>query len=161
MDLPEGVLNDSGKEFDPVRGYGWKGPNGEEADFRKTGKGRFPAVRGNPGRDGPLRRSFVFAGSADHAETWVLPILNARYRVTICVGGGTVEQGPHHVQIEGKQVIDKVFTSAGVFLETKGIPIAVDDGELTMIVGGSRSKTVSRDGTSDTVLYYIVIRKAP
>jgi hypothetical protein len=174
MELPAGVLNDSGEEYDARRGYGWIGPKqGKElpgVTFRNynTGKieqvkaGRGAAVRTNALKAvGPLKATAVAAGWLTHSETWVLPFPNGRYRITLCVGdagapGVMGYQGPHHVAIEGKVVIDSVSTPKGEFAEVKGL-VEIKDGELTMAVGNPRRAPVGADRSSDTSLNYIVI----
>jgi ferric-dicitrate binding protein FerR (iron transport regulator) len=197
--LPEGVWNDSGEEFDPRRGYGWKGPRGarevpgtyyvvEQATGRRfpfmPGVGRpMPAgcsydtdpVTGKPklfradrgagfnarqlANVGPLRASGLALGWINHTETWSMPVPNGRYLVTVCVGSADYEHGPHHVAVEGRQVINKVLTKAGQFFEAKDAPIEVKDGELTLVVGGFGTGAVSSDGSSDTILNYLVLKK--
>ena len=156
--VPKGVLVDSGKEYDPKRGYGWKGPIGEMPGAWFQGR-RMPNRQavggGDPARD-PLLGSFLAAGWADHIETWVMPVPNGRYLVAIGVGDlGAYPQGPHHVKIEGRQVLNAVVTRAGVIIRGEAI-VEVADGELTMEVGGCGRDL---DGTSDTVLCFLIVKR--
>jgi len=179
MTLPDQILNDSGEEFDAKRGYGWKGPKeGPELPgvFWKDQGGRIlskiRAGRGaavHPTFPDPLRGSCVAGGWSNHAETWMMPVPNGRYLVTVCVGytgqgEGSVgwEQGPHHVWVEGKQVMNAVLTKMNrPFVEQKDVPVEVRDGELTLRIGGYGGTRTSLDGSCDTILNFLVIRKAP
>jgi len=109
---------------------------------------------------GPLKASGIALGWINHTETWSMPLPNGRYLVTACVGSADYEHGPHHVAIEGRQLINKVLTKAGQFFEVKDVPVDVKDGELTMVVGGYGTGAVSSDGSSDTILNYLILKKA-
>ncbi len=71
--------------------------------------------------------------------------------------------GPHHVQIEGAQVIDTVKTQVGEFVERKDVPVEVKDGTLRMAVGGHRRKDSPHIPwySNETAVNFIRIRKAP
>lgn len=198
LGVPAGTVNDWGEEFDPKRGYGWKGARGARdapGTFWITdgAGGRTPFTAGlgrsmPPGysyeidpatgrprpfrpdrgagvdsgvlvRLGPLKASRMAVGWINHSETWVMPVPDGRYLLTVCVGDQG-EQGPHHVAIEGRQLIDRVLTKAGEYHEPRDMPVEVKDGELTMVVAGYRAGRLSVDGSSDTILNYIVIKKA-
>lgn len=159
--LPAGTLNDAGAEIDERRGYGWLLPNDEIVD---PGEGRRPrrraGLRADRAAAEPLKATRVTAGSKDHAETWTARLPDGTYALTICVGDyGTGLQGPHHVEVQGRRVIDARFTPSGEFLEVKDIPVQIRGGPLLVKVGGHRSPRLDEDGTSDTVLNYIVLRR--
>ena len=106
-----------------------------------------------------LRASSVMAGWANHVEKWKIALPNGRYHVTVCAGDKGAGQGPHHVSIEGFQLIDAVMTQKD-FVE-QSVLLSVTDGELTMSVGGCGAVRISKDNSSDTQVNYIVIRKVP
>lgn len=157
--LPEGTLNDSGDPFDTGRGYGWDLPN----DLRDFAPGRRMNRRQAYDKsaklpDDPLKATFVRAGWSNVVETWRLRIPNGRYSVTVCAGSAANEQGPHHVRVEGLQVINSVVTPAGQFAEVKDVPVQVTDGELTLLVGGAVNSRTASDQSSDTSLNYVIVR---
>lgn len=171
--LPPGVYNDSGEAFDPKLGYGWDGPRtgepipgalfpGAQGRPEPRLKGRMTALRGDPSTLGPLKATDVIAGWGAHAETWRILLPNGMYLVTVCVGDATFEQGPHHVAVEGIQLIDRVKTRQPRFFhEVKDVPVDVKDGELTMVVGGYPGDRKSIDDSKDTILNYVIIKRAP
>lgn len=170
--LPPGVLNDSGVEFSPSRGYGWEGPKeagvipGEFIEFQ----GRFtPAPRGrnagvriaHMGRFDALHASHVQAGWLSYTQSWKMRLAPGRYIVTVCAGDSDGPQGPLHVNVQGRQVIDGVFTAGGEFAEIHDIPVEVtEDGFLKLVVGGYRGKEKMPDGSSDTTLNFILVKRA-
>ena len=88
-----------------------------------------------------------------------MPVPNGRYLISVCCGDISYEQGPHHVWLEGIQVIDQKKNKAGEFVEVLDIPIEVKDGELTMVVGGNPGQKKSIDGSTDTILNYLNIKR--
>jgi hypothetical protein len=171
VQLQPGWVLDSGDEFDPARGYGWIGPkNGPVVPglFWRDGQGKLqPRHRGRiavrravpPGTD-PLKATDVTAGWATQSETWFMPVPNGRYLISVCCGDLTYEQGPHHVWVEGVQVIDQKKNRVGESIEVKDVPVDVRDGELTMKVGGNPpGSKVSSDGSSDSCINYLLIKR--
>lgn len=172
VQLPDGVLLDSGDEFDRRRGYGWKGPkNGPaipgassiDADGRRT-----PAFSGRYAskvRQAPdvLRASAVVGGWANSTETWKMPLPNGRYLVSVMAGYTEEEgweQGPHHVRIQGKLILDAVMTMKGLPAFKDAVPVEVKDGELSMTIGGHLSSKKGTSEVSSTRINYLVIKKA-
>lgn len=161
--LPDGVLNDSGEEYDPKRGYGWKGPKagskllGVTSSGARVTSGRvaWPAPAG---RD-PLRASGVEAGWFNHTETWTLALPRGRYLVTLSVGDLDTAQGPHHVRVENLQFINALLTGPGEPVEVTA-PVELKDGELTVVVGGHGTGKADREKSSGTVLNFIKVRPA-
>ena len=149
--LPRGVLNDSGEVFDLSRGYGWLEP-------RKTTTQRTGAHRPDPGVD-VLRATLMSVGVSDRTETWTMPLPNGKYIVTVCVGDPKYEQGPNHVWIEGRQLINNRITLPGRHLVIRNVPVEIRDGDLTMVVGGQQSAKLARDKTTDTTLNFLVVQK--
>jgi hypothetical protein len=160
---------DSGDEFDAARGYGWKGPKTGEpvpglfwrepnGKLTPKTKGRQAVRRTNDPKVDPLRSTDVVAGWAGHVEIWSMPVPNGRYLVTVCCGDATWEQGPHHVAIENVQVIDQKKNKPGQFIEEQRL-IDVRDGELTMVVGSTTALRKSSDGSTDTILNYLIIKR--
>ena len=152
--LPAGVLNDSGKAFDAKRGYGWM-------HVLPDDKGRTRARPPLPATNDPMLLTQVWGGSAEESERWVYTLPNGKYLISLCVGDALVPQGPNYVKLEGLVAINNVMTDAGRFHEVKDFPVEVKDGELTMDVGGSGATERPRDGSSDTTLNYIIIKRAP
>jgi hypothetical protein len=151
--LPEGVLNDAAEEFDPARGYGWTGP----ADQRGAAQRAVP-------RGDVLRATHVWAGSKDRAALWTARVPNGTYLVGVCVGDDR-DQGPHHVAVEGRLVIDTLLTRPDQYVESKEVPVVVRDGTLTVGVGGHQSPKAARSAsgtrTADTTICWITLRRAP
>ena len=169
--LKPGWVLDSGEEFDAVRGYGWLGPrdggpvpglfwrNPGTGQLEQKRYGRFTARRTTtPGAD-PLKTTDVVAGWAGQSETWKMPVPNGRYLVSVCCGDVSFEQGPHHVAVEGYQLIDQKMNRAGQFVEVNDVLVEVRDGELTMIVGGNPGLRKSSDGSTDTIINYLIIKR--
>lgn len=160
--LPAGMLNDSGEPFDPVLGYGWKGPkvgsvlpNGVHIGNAPMRQGRL-VLNGDMAAD-PILNGWVCGGWVDHSETWTMPVPNGRYAITVCVGDG-VNQGPNHVRIEDQQVVNSVMTTTELHVKTD-VPITVKDNELTIVIGNHRSKLKAKDESSDTAMNYIIIKR--
>lgn len=155
--LPEGVLNDSGQEFDARRGYGWKGPNSPappEVDLRGLRRLAWPA----PANSDVLKGTGVEAGWFNHTETWVMPVPNGRYRVSLCCGDLVSLQGPHHVRVENVQLVQATVTPVGKFVEVTAV-LEVKDGELTVVVGGHGTRRTDDAKSSSTVLNFIRIQR--
>ena len=168
VQLKPGWVLDSGEEFDSARGYGWIGPRqGLQIPglFWRDGsgkllpkhRGRLPVRRVN-GAD-PLKTTDVSAGWAGHTETWYMPIPNGRYLVSVCVGDVTFEQGPHHVAVEGLQIINERKNRVGESIEVKDVTIEVKDGQLTMVAGGNTSSRVASDGSTETCINFLLIKR--
>jgi len=165
-----GWVLDSGDEFDPKRGYGWKGPKEGELIPGLTwrdgqGKiwpkraGRFAARRTTDPAADPLKTTDIVAGWANQSETWKMPIPNGRYLISVCCGDISYEQGPHHVWVEGIQIIDQKINKAGQLVEVLNVPVEVKDGELNMTVGGNPGPKKSADGSTDTCINYLLIKR--
>src|SRR4029079_1428775 len=97
VQLQPGWVLDSGDEFDASRGYGWIGPkNGRfvrglfwrdgEGKLQPRHRGRVAVRRGVPPGTDPLKATDVTAGWATQSETWVLPVPNGRYLISVCCG---------------------------------------------------------------------------
>ncbi|HEX7898514.1 MAG TPA: FecR family protein [Planctomycetota bacterium] len=167
------VYLDAGLPFSASRGYGWDGardgqivPNAKQPDGRPVVMGRQAVWKMDP-QDPRMKRddhrtSSVVAGWGAHAETWKIELPNGRYGVTVCVGDYTFEQGPHHVAVEGRQIVNRVMTKLPkaahvVFTED----VEVSDGELNMTVGGYTALQKSVDTSRDTLINYLVIKRVP
>jgi hypothetical protein len=168
--LKPGWVLDSGEEFDPKRGYGWKGPKEGELIPGLTwrdgqGKiwpkraGRFAARRTTDPTADPLKTTDIVAGWAGQVETWKMPLPNGRYLISVCCGDVSYEQGPHHINVEGIQLIDQKINKAGQLIEVLNVPVEVKDGELNMIVGGNPGPKKSADGSTDTCINYLLIKR--
>jgi hypothetical protein len=154
---PDDWVQDSGQEYDPLSGRGWEGP---QLDYTVEDGGRGAQLL--KGSEDWLRDSYVFAGAARKTETWKMTVPNGRYLITVCCGGTELAQGPHRVEIEGTCLIDSVITPAMEFIEIRDYPISVDDGQLTMTVGGSRVAAPNgpQDPSTDTTISYLIIKKS-
>jgi hypothetical protein len=166
------VYLDTGLPFSGSRGYGWDGsrdgqivPNAKQPDGRDVIMGRQAVWKIDPvspqfPRKDP-RSASIAAGWGPHAETWKIELPNGRYLVTVSVGDATFEQGPHHVAVEGRQIVNRVMT------KVPGKPhaqftdeVEVSDGELNMKVGGYIAPQKSADTSKDTLINYLVIKRA-
>jgi hypothetical protein len=162
---------DSGETFDPARGYGWDGPqqgdplpgvNYPDAQGQPKRAGRAGVRRqGTLAADDPMATDLA-AGWGSHFETWRIELPNGRYLVKVCVGDPTWEQGPHHVAIQGQQVINMAMTNPPKSFLDPACVVDVKDGTLVMKVGGYPGPAKSpADGSKDTILNYLVIRRVP
>ncbi len=141
------VLNDSGQEFDPARGYGWTGPNPHiPGVWEDRNRLKDPLYS--------LRASFVYGGSATQTAEWRLSVPNGRYQVLVSVGTYAYEQGPHHVLIQGQLAFDRVMTRRAEFKESL-VKVEVREGELMMVLGGHQQPKPS----DDTVVNYILVKR--
>ncbi len=143
--LPEGTLNDAAQAFEAARGYGWTGPAEE----------RGAARRAKPAD--VLRATHVWAGTRTRAALWTARVPNGAYLVSVCMGDDR-PQGPHHVAIEGRVVIDAQVTAADQYLEIKDLPVLVKDGTLTIAVGGHQKPSVGKG--ADSTLCWLHLRHA-
>lgn len=171
IELPSGALNDSGLEFSQSRGYGWDGPKeggvipGEFTEFRgrltPAPRGRNAGVRiAQMGRTDALHASHVQAGWLNYTQNWKMRLAPGQYLVTVCAGDTESPQGPLHVNLQGQQVIDHVFTKAGEFAQIQDIPVEVgDDGFLRLVVGGHQGKERMPDGSSDTTINFLIVKR--
>jgi hypothetical protein len=169
--LKDGWVLDTGEQFDAARGYGWDGPKDggpvpglfwrDPATGKQVQKnyGRFAARRTTDPNADPLRTTDIVAGWAGQSETWRMPIQNGRYLISVCCGDIAYEQGPHHVNVEGVQIIDQKINKAGKLVEVINVPVDVKDGELTMVVGGNPGNRKSGDGSTDTCINYLQIKR--
>ena len=87
-----------------------------------------------------------------------MPLPNGRYWIKVSCGDVTYEQGPHHVWVEGKQVINEKKNKAGRWVEGEDV-VDVKDGELTMKVGGNPGPRKSGDGSTETLINFLIVRK--
>ncbi|MGH7143108.1 MAG: FecR domain-containing protein [Planctomycetota bacterium] len=167
--LPAGAFNDAGDPFDATRGYGWDGPKQGAAfaggDWTDDQGHPHQATAGrNAGRRDlnadPLRDSAIAAGWNHHAETWHMALPDGQYTVRVCVGDALSAQGPQRVQVEGITVVDGAMTDSGKFLESPAQAVQVQQGTLTVAVGGGTDGRVSQDGSSDTTICFLTIEKA-
>lgn len=143
--VPPDFVGDDGSPFDEVRGWGWS------ADFRQSVR-----LRAGVARDLLVRRH-IAAGNAEAAARWEVAVPNGKYAVTAAVGDQMTAQGPHRVTIEGVPAIRDVFTEPGKHLVVENVLVDVRDGRLTVECGAVGSRLAARDGSSDTVINYIVI----
>ena len=169
--LKDGWVLDTGDQFDAARGYGWDGPKDggpvpglfwrDPATGKQVQKlyGRFAARRTTDPNADPLRTTDIVAGWAGQSETWRMPIQNGRYLISVCCGDVSYEQGPHHVKVEGFQIIDQKINKAGQSIEVLNALVEVKDGELTMVVGGNPGTRKSGDGSTDTCINYLLIKR--
>ena len=166
-----GVYLDSGAPFSASRGYGWDGardgqivPNAKQPNGDPVVMGRQAVWKLDPAnprltREDP-RSASVAAGWGAHFETWKIELPNGRYLVTVSVGDATFEQGPHHVEVEGVQVVNRAMTKPPKtpHLEfTK--EVVVSDGELTLKVGGYTALQKSIDTSKDTLISFLAVKR--
>ena len=165
------VYLDSGAPFSPAKGYGWDPvldggtvPNAKQPDGSPVRTGRLPAWKydaANPKQTREdLKSSCVVAGWGEHFESWKIELPNGRYWVEVCVGDYTFEQGPHHVAVEGRQVVDQKVSRvpSKPFWVLEDV-VEVADGELNLKVGGYKAPKKSVDTSKDTLLNYLKIKR--
>ncbi len=165
------VYLDSGAPFSSAKGYGWDPildggtvPNAKQPDGSPVKTGRLPAWKydaANPKQTREdLKSSCVVAGWGEHFESWKIELANGRYWVEVCVGDYTFEQGPHHVAVEGRQVVDQKVSRvpSKPFWVLEDV-VDVTDGELNLKVGGYKAPKKSVDTSKDTLLNYLRIRR--
>ncbi len=119
---PSGYAVDTGQEFLAARGFGWSdGVENKKRNFHSDA----------------LRDTYCFVKNGS-PETWELAIVNGSYEVTL-VCGSPQWTGKHTVKIEGATVIDTVVTASSEFVEVLKHPVTVNDGRLSIQIGGSSS----------------------
>ena len=167
------VYLDAGLPFSASRGYGWDGardgqfvPNAKQPSGSPVIMGRQAVWKMDPLDPRMVKTdhktSSIAAGWGEHAETWKIELPNGRYLVSVSVGDYTFEQGPHHVAIENRQIVNRVMTKVPkpthVLLTEE---VEVNDGELNMKVGGYTAPQKSVDTSKDTLINYVVIKRVP
>lgn len=127
-----GFTNDIGSAFDSIRGFGW---TAGVVDTRTRNT--------NPD---PKLDSFAFSTAP---ATWELVVPNGNYLITTASGDALWAQGPHRVVVEGSVVVNNQLTNVNQFVTVTDSPVQVNDGRLTVVIGG---------GGGYTMLNYIVIK---
>lgn len=165
-ELPDNIINDSGRSYDSRLRYGWDGPAesghlpGEywaepNGNLVLARRGRTTALRS--ARRDLLFDSLISTGWRNHSQTWRFQLANGRYQVTLTVGDSEYEQGPHHITVEDRLIVNSVLTAKGEFV-TCETAIEITDGELTVVVGGYDGPSLTQDGSFDTTLNFIQIK---
>jgi len=138
--VPTGYLPDYGTPFDNSVGYGWKDVSlaSQTRDLESTSDQRYDTI--------------VFVENAGSPADWEFELPNGQYFVSL-TAGASLWTGMNYVWVEGKQVLDGVYTASGEFVEVKEEPVTVLDGRLTVRIGG---------GTDDkkTKLCFLTIYEA-
>ena len=136
-----GYTNDSGAGFTIAKGYGWSTGWMQTVDSR---------VRGMGGVD-PKLDSFVFCNTGFNC-TFTYNVPNGNYTLTWADGDSQFGQGPHKVTIEGQVIVNNVSTTANQFITKTDVPVTVNDGNITLALGGT--------GAGTTCLNYLIIKSA-
>lgn len=124
---PSGSLADHGLPYTAERGFGWNS---------------YVSVKSRGLLPGDCRDSFaqmVNTGSG----TWNLDLPNGDYRVSL-VCGDPLTSGTHRIALEGKIVVQDVYASGGNFVTREQLLVRVQDGQLTMTVGGNGQITSTK-----------------
>ncbi|WP_454065168.1 hypothetical protein [Candidatus Nitrospira salsa] len=133
---PKGFIKDDGSQYSSSRGYGWSTRvNTRERNFHR-----------NQSRD-----TLIHFDKGSTA-TWQYNLANGNYLVSLASGDPSYAQGPHHITVEGKPVIQNVRTRVNEFLTITDFPVTVSDGKLTV--------NLQRQG-QHVILNYITITPAP
>jgi hypothetical protein len=128
--LPAAAMNaDEGLAFDPQRGFGW-----DRAVLTKR-RDMLPA---------DCRDTFVQVVN-DGSARWELAVPNGEYLVSL-VCGDPFTSGTHRVALEDKIVVQDVYAVGGVFVYRDDVVVNVNDGRLTMTLGGSGAITSTKVG---------------
>jgi hypothetical protein len=166
-----GVYLDSGLPFSASRGYGWDGsrdgqivagakqPNGTDVVMGRQAVWKLDPANPQLKREDP-RSASIAAGWGPHFETWKIELPNGRYLVSVCVGDATFEQGPHHVEVEGVQIVNRVMTKLPKTPHQELTKeVLVTDGELNMKVGGYTAPQKSVDTSKDTLINFLAVKR--
>lgn len=154
---------DSGAPFDPRRGFGWDDPphggpvpgvlmNGRPVDRERAGVTQRIIDDSRCG-------ARLSTGWVAFPDTWRCRVPDGHYLITICGGDPENEQGPHRVVVQGQVAVENRITAPGEFFRVVDLPVTVEDGVLVMTTGGGNPTRVSADGTNDTILCYLLIRR--
>jgi len=125
---PAGFLKDDGSVFNASRGYGWSTRvNTRDRNFLND----------------QSRDSFIHF-DAGNSVTWQYNLANGSYVVSLASGDPSYSQGPHHIVVEGKTVINNVTTQINEFLTITDFPVTVNDGNLSIQLtrNGGKTKTI-------------------
>jgi len=121
-----GYQIDAGSAYDFRKGYGWD---------RKLNS----RTRTSPAD--PRLNTFVFSSTS---ATWRYDIPNDDYLVSLASGDASYGQGPRRVV-----AVDGISTGANEFAAARGIPITVNDGDITIEIGS---------GSGSAALNYVIIK---
>jgi hypothetical protein len=136
---PLGFAIDDGSTYSTVRGYGWNGA-------------LTPRQRGVTGQTKKELDTLVVRYSGAPAE-WNMSVPNGTYLVTTALGDSAWSQGPHHLAIEGRVVVNGTFTAANQFTFVQKEPVEVKDGKLTFVLGSTTAPS------SASVVNYVVVER--
>lgn len=131
--LPAGSLTaygyeaDAGQTYLAERGYGWD---------------RTVSTKERQLLPGDCRDTFVQVTNNAPA-TWSLDLPNGDYLVSL-VCGDPLTSGTHRVTLEGQRVVDDVYASGGSYVTRDDLPVTVNDGRLTVVLGGSSQITSTK-----------------
>ncbi|MGB0911491.1 MAG: InlB B-repeat-containing protein [Nitrospirales bacterium] len=137
--IPENFLKDDGSLYSSERGYGWN-----RAITHRT-KDR------NINSDQRLD-TFIYSYKKSPLVTWAHDLPNGDYLITIASGDPEAKRGPHHISIEGQDVIQNVSTQKNEFLTITDFPVTVSDEQLSI--------DLETDG-NHVMLNYVVITPMP
>jgi len=127
-----GYVSDNGLVYDATRGFGW------DAAVLVKKRDLLP----NDCRD-----HFVQVVNTSTA-TWNLDVPNGQYFVSL-VCGDPFTSATHRVALEGEIVVADVYAIGGQYVVRSNLPVYVQDGRLTMTLGGSGQITSTKVGCID------------
>ncbi len=119
--VPSGYQADDGAVYSSSRGYGWS--------TNLQGQTRERNAQSDQRLD-----TAVFTGAV---ATWQLDVPNGSYVVSLASGDASWAQGPHRVVLEGQVVVNGVSTAANEYVTITDWPVTVNDGQLTIQLGGT------------------------
>jgi hypothetical protein len=138
-----GYLADTGLQFAADRGHGWT-----SAVLMKQ-RELLP---------GDCRDTFVQVTN-NTSRTWELAVPDGSYLVALTCGD-PFTSGTHRVALEGRIVVDDVYANGGTYVSRVDLPVEVDDGRLTMTLGGNGQITSTKVSCIE-VLGFAPVRPQP
>ena len=134
-EVPEGYQKDSGGLYKASIGHGWD---------------RVISARERNMHSDQRLDTNVYSNSV---ATWEYDIPSGAYLVSLSSGDADVwGKGPHRVVVEGVTAIDDKTVAAQQFISANDVAVTVNDGRLTVAIGGAGA---------NTYLNYITIKGNP
>ncbi len=123
--IPAGFQADFGTLMSPARSYGWLSNTGLSFRDRNV-------------LSDQLLDTLVFTSAT---RTWEATLPGGQFDVDLFVGDPSFAQGPQRVAVEGKVLIDNITTPANNFVPGSAQRLPVNDGRLSISIGGGGGNT--------------------
>jgi hypothetical protein len=131
---------DTGALFDAEVGRGWAAP------VTMRVRGLLP---------GDTRDTFAEVVNNDPVGVWEMELANGGWFVSL-VCGDPLTSATHRVALEGQIAVADVYTTGGHWVQRTDVPVVVQDGRLTVTLGGignlTRTKLASLEVYSGDVV---------